>query len=265
MVDRSTTIDMKVVGILDGISHQSGVDYFLKINDKIQATTKYKYAGNTSRCLMYSVNLEEYVSYLAADRMDIVAELLTEGALRLKKGGADFLVIASNTGHSALPRMMQAIPHWPVLHIADCCAKHLLKHNIHTTALVGTKYTMQQRYLIDRLEAHGLKVVVPRDKKEHDELERVIEKELSFGKFQEKSRKWLVNVIRSDCIEKQNAQAVILGCTEIGMLIKQTDIPEILVLDSAEAHIDGAVEVQLGRKSVFDFYPTPNNKALSKL
>eukprot|EP00759_Apiculatamorpha_spiralis_P044257 PhF_6_TR41313/c0_g1_i1/m.62572/K01779/racD; aspartate racemase len=262
-VDASTVHQMPTVGILTGISHQSGIDYYTQINDKIQQTTKWKYAGNSSKVIMYSLNLEEYVARLAAGRFDMVSDLLAEGAVRIHRAGADFLAIASNTGHLAIPRITTLLPHFPILHIADCCANKLKRIGVQVVGLVGTKFTMTQPFLKQRLEQHNIRVVVPREDATHTELERVIEKELSFGKFIDASRNWLTQtVIRSELVGVQGAQAVILGCTEIGLLIKQNHIPDIPVLDSAQEHIDAIVDIQLGKKNVREYDP---NFVFSKL
>ncbi|ETO23643.1 hypothetical protein RFI_13538 [Reticulomyxa filosa] len=257
--------NMKTVGILEGISHQSGEDYFKQINAKIQKALPWKHAGNTSKLLMYCVNLEEYVSYLSADRMDLVSSILCDGAMRLYRAGADFLVIASNTGHIAIPRIEEVLPHFPYLHIADCCALQCLEKNIKKVALIGTKYTMQKAYIKDRLKLHGLTVLTPKEAF-HEEMERIIEKELSFGKFLDKSRKWMVqDVIQSELVEKQGAQACIFGCTEIGLLIQPSDVPNILIVGSAQAHIDAIVDIQLGKKNVWDFSPHFKSSPLPQL
>eukprot|EP01084_Bolivina_argentea_P120073 212853_1 len=257
---RSVPKTMRTVGIVTGISHVSGADYYFQLNDKIQSQLPWKYAGYSSKIALYSVNLEEYVEYLSHGRYDLVHGLLSDAADRVIKAGADFLVIASNTGHMTIPTIKKMHPYFPILHIADCCAIKLKEQNIKCVGLVGTAHTMKGDYIVNRLQAHGLKVVVPTMHKTHKEMERIIEKELSFNKFTEQSKHFFVNTIRDDLVQKQGAEGCILGCTEIELLVKQKHIPEVPLFNSAQLHIDAAVEVQLCRKNVWDFEPTTSWK-----
>lgn len=238
---------MPVVGILDGVSYVSGADYFMQIHKRIQQQAPRKTAGNTSRMVMYCVNLEEYVAYLEADRLDLASDLLVDAATRLHRAGADFLVIASNTSHLCVPKIKYvilflkvkkkpnnsvpfsdsaskffvaqyvrpciclslaslcsaALPGFPILHIADCYAKVIRERGLTNCALVGTKFAMQGKWISDRLAQHGITAIIPSDTAHHDELNRIIEHELSFGEFKEESRRWLIDVVRSDCVARQ--------------------------------------------------------------
>ena len=254
---------MRTIGILTGISHQSGADYYIQINNQIQSLLPYKYAGYSSKCLLYSVNLEEYVEYLTKKRFDLVNNLLIDGISKLYNGGCDFIVIASNTGHMIINDIKKYHSYWlqkcPILHIGDCIAYKCKLNNINKIGLLGTKYTMQGTYMINQLNKHNINVIVPKNKDNtHNEIERIIEKELSFGKFNNNSRKYMLNIMKNEMI-KQNCQGVILGCTEIGLLIQQKHIPNefgnFKVMDSAQCHIDCAVKVQLGLMNVWDFEP----------
>eukprot|EP01084_Bolivina_argentea_P246575 412636_1 len=251
---------MRTIGIVTGVSHISGADYYIQLNDKIQSQLPWKYAGFSSKIALYSVNLEEYVEYLHYGRYDLVDALMCDAASRVIKAGADFLVIASNTCHMTVPAIKKLYPYFPILHIADCCAMELKQQNITCVGLVGTAHTMKGDYIVNRLKQHGLKVVVPKSDYVHQEMERIIEQELSFNKFISKSRKFFVNTIQNDLVEKQGAQGCILGCTEIELLVKQKDIPNVPLFNSAQLHIDAAVQVQLCKKNVWDFEPKTNFK-----
>lgn len=246
---------MRTVGIVTGISHVSGADYYIQLNDKVQSQLPTKYAGYSSKIALFSVNLEEYVEYLTYGRYDMVNALLSDAADRVIKAGADFLVLASNTAHMTIPTIKQQHPYFPILHIADCCAMKLKEANIKCIGLVGTAHTMKGDYIVNRLKQHGLKVVVPKSEEALKESERIIEKELSFNKFIPSSRKFYVDLIKNDLVRQQGAQGCILGCTEIELLVKQKDIPSVPLFNSAQIHIDAAVEVQLCRKNVWDFEP----------
>lgn len=251
---------MRTIGIITGVSHISGADYYIQLNDKVQSQLPWKYAGYSSKIILYSVNLEEYVEYLSFGRYDKVDALMLDAANRVIAGGADFLVIASNTCHMTVPFIQRIHPYFPILHIADCCAMKLKEENIKTIGLVGTAHTMKEDYIVKRLELHGLRVVVPRLNSVHQEMERIIEKELSFNKFEEKSRNFFVATIKNDLVKNQGAQGCILGCTEIELLVKQKHIPNIPLFNSAQLHINAAVEVQLCRKNVSDYAPNTKFK-----
>ena len=263
---------MRTVGVLTGISHQSGADYYIQINKKIQDLLPYQYAGYSSKLLLYSVNLEEYVEYLTKKRFDLVKNLLIDGIYRLYNGGCDFIVIASNTGHMIIDEIESKHSYWlqrcPILHICDCIAAECKKNNISKIGLLGTKYTMQEDYYKKQLVKHGIQVVVPEKEWKHDEIERIIEKELSFGKFDEKSRDFMIDIMKNEFVS-QGCQGCILGCTEIGLLIQQEHIPKdsewgnFRLMDSAQLHIEAAVKVQLGIKNVWDYQP--NTKIMCKL
>ena len=153
------------------------------------------------------------------------------------------------------------MPHFPILHIADCIAYQLKLNNITRIGLVGTLHTMQKDYIIGRLKLHGITTVVPSNMDDHNEIERIIEKELSFAKFIDKSRQYMVKLIQNDLVNKQRAQGCILGCTEIELLVKQKDIKNVKLFNSAEIHINAAVDVQLCKKNVWDFEPNSFIKA----
>lgn len=246
---------MRTIGIITGVSHISGADYYIQLNDKVQSQLPWKYAGYSSKIILYSVNLEEYVEYLSFGRYDKVDALMLDAANKVIAGGADFLVIASNTCHMTVPFIQRIHPYFPILHIADCCAMKLKEENIKTIGLVGTAHTMKGDYIVNRLQQHGLNVVVPKLDSVHQEMERIIEKELSFNKFMEKSRNFFVDIIENDLVKNQGAQGAILGCTEIELLVKQEHIPHVPLFNSAQIHIDAAVDVQLCRKNVSDFEP----------
>ena len=127
-LDLSTVIPQPIVGIITGMTHQSGAEYYMKINDTIQKQSKWK--GNTCKILIYSVNLEECCSYQEINKLNIISKIVTDAAYKLYRGGVDYIVITCNTAHLAVPRIKQMIPHMPILHIADCCAFKLKKHGV---------------------------------------------------------------------------------------------------------------------------------------
>ena len=168
------------------------------------------------------------------------ARILSGAALSLENAGADFLMIGTNTMHKVAPEIEEAI-NIPLLHIADATAKVLTQDNIQRVGLLGTRFTMEQAFYRERLEAAGIEVVTP-DAPQRAEVHRVIYEELCQGEIQAPSREAYLAVINS--LAEQGAQAVILGCTEIGLLIKQTDTP-VPLYDTTAIHAAQAVNQAL--------------------
>jgi aspartate racemase len=164
---------------------------------------------------------------------------MIDAARRLKSGGADFIVIASNTMNSRADDIQENV-HIPVLHIADPTGEKVNKSGIKNIALLGTKYTMEQNFYRDRLEKkYGLNVIIPNET-ERDEINSVIFEELCAGKFYSKSKERFIQIINR-LVEEEGSQGVILGCTEIPLLIKQADV-KVPVFDTMQTHADAAVK-----------------------
>ena len=165
------------------------------------------------------------------------AELLTDAAKSLEVAGADFIVICTNTMHKVAPQIQKAL-HIPILHIADATADVLLARGIRKTALLGTKYTMTQDFYKLRLMTHGIEVVIP-NRQEIEIVNRVIYEELCVGIISEASRRKYCEIIER-LKQEADAEAVILGCTEIGLLIKPEN-SVLTVFDTTRIHAEAAV------------------------
>lgn len=219
---------MKTVGLLGGMSWESTVTYYQIINE----TVKEKLGGlHSAKILMYSVDFAEMEKLQASGNWEQSAQILADAACRLEKAGADFIAICTNTMHKVAPQIQSCIT-IPILHIADATADELIKANIKTVALLGTKYTMTQDFYKSRINDKNIKVLIP-EEKDIEIVNHVIYDELCRGIISEKSRQEYVRIISS--LQQKGAQGVILGCTEIGLLISQKDLP-IPVFDTTLIH-----------------------------
>lgn len=227
---------MKKIGIIGGMSYESSLHYYERINSIVNKKLGGLY---TAEIIMYSVNFQSIEPYMRQDNWKIIEKELCDKAKKLENIGADIIVIATNTMHKLADNIQGAVS-IPLLHIADCVSKECLKSNVKKVGLVGTKYTMTEEFLKNRLKNNGLEVYVPQKEEYINEIDRIIFKELCIGKVEEKSKKYYLKVINK-MIREWGINGVILGCTEIEMLIKQEDI-EIPIFDTTQAHINSIVK-----------------------
>ncbi|WP_434049086.1 aspartate/glutamate racemase family protein [Marinobacter salarius] len=228
---------MKTIGLLGGMSWESTQTYYRLINEGV----KSRLGGlHSAKLVLYSVDFAEIEALQHQGDWPATARILSGAALSLENAGADFLMIGTNTMHKVAPEIEEAI-NIPLLHIADATANVLTQDNIQRVGLLGTRFTMEQAFYRERLEAAGIEVVTP-DAPQRAEVHRVIYEELCQGEIQAASREAYLAVINS--LAEQGAQAVILGCTEIGLLIKQTDTP-VPLYDTTAIHAAQAVNQAL--------------------
>ena len=225
---------MKTIGLIGGMSWESTVTYYQIINE----TVKNKLGGlHSAKILLYSVDFAEIEECQAKGEWERSGEILADAAMRLESAGADFIVICTNTMHKVVSQI-QAKIRIPIVHIADATAEALLQAGITKTALLGTKYTMTQDFYKDRLVQKGISVVIPNEK-EIEKVNDVIYNELCLGIVSDESREDYIRVIER--LKEEGAQAVILGCTEIGLLISQSD-SVLPVFDTTQIHAKAAAE-----------------------
>lgn len=241
----SNESQMKTIGIIGGVSWMSSIEYYRLMNEMVRD----ELGGlNSAKILMYSIEFGEFSKQeRLADRGDWVPlkKTMIDAAQRLERGGADFIVIASNTLNS-LDDLIAANVKIPIINIADVTGAKVKARGIKTVALLGTTYTMEQNFYRDILEKkYGLKVVIP-TKSERDYINAVIFDELCAGKINPKSKKQYVRIINR-LSKEEGAQGVILGCTEIPLLIKQKDV-RVPVFDTTAIHAEAAVKYSLNRK-----------------
>ena len=229
---------MKTIGLIGGMSWESTASYYQLINE----TIKEKLGGlHSAKILLYSVDFAEIERYQASGDWDKSAEVLSQIAQNLEQAGADFIVICTNTMHKVAPQIQKTIS-IPILHIAQATADALLENGIKKVGLLGTKYTITQDFYKEKLFEAGLDVVIP-DQAGVEEVNRIIYDELCLGQIEESSKQAYLAII--DDLKNAGAEAVILGCTEIGLLVKQedTDVP---LFDTTAIHAKKAAKVAVG-------------------
>jgi aspartate racemase len=228
---------MKIIGLIGGMSWESSVEYYRIINEEV----KKRLGGlHSAHSIMYSVDFAEIEKCQSKGDWEKAGEILANAAKSLEKSGADFIIICTNTMHKVIDAIQENI-NIPILHIADATATQIKKNGLKTIGLLGTKYTMEQDFYTSRLKAQGLKVLIPTDQ-EREIINTIIYEELCLGKILPSSRSSFKRAI--DYLIKNGAEGIILGCTEIGLLIKQKDSP-VPLFDTASIHALAAVNKAL--------------------
>lgn len=229
---------MRVIGLLGGMSWESTAEYYRIINEEIRRCLGRQHSA---RILMYSIDFEGIERLQDAGDWTSAGRILAADALRLEKGGADLLLLCTNTMHKVAPAIEEAIQ-IPLVHIADATAARIREDGIGRVGLLGTRFTMEEDFYRARLsERHGLEVLVP-PAEDRAIVDRVIFAELCQGQVLDESRREYVRII--EALAKRGAEAVILGCTEIGLLIGPEDSP-VPVYDTAQIHAVRGVELAL--------------------
>lgn len=228
---------MKTIGMIGGTSWESTVEYYRIINE----TVKEKLGGlHSAKCLMYSLEFQEVSDLMQAGDWKAVSALLQEIASILKTGGADFLIICSNTLGAPAPDIEKNIG-ISVHSIAEATAKEIREMKLKKVGLLGTRYTMEGDYYKDTLYKYGIETIVP-DKEDREVINSVIFNELCLGILKESSRDVFKNIISK--LKSEGAEGIILGCTEIPLLVKQEDV-SIPLFDTLTIHAVSAVELAL--------------------
>ena len=223
---------MKTIGLLGGMSWESTVTYYQILNREVAG----KLGGfHSARILMYNVDFAELEENMSKGNWAGNAAILSDAAKRLESAGADFIVIATNTMHKLVPDIEKNI-RIPILHIADTTAERVRKDGIGRVGFLGTKFSMTQEFVIGRLKAAGLEVLIP-DEKDIGLVNDIIFNELCLGKVLDASREQYKRIIA--CMRDRGAEGVVLGCTEIGMLIGEQDSP-LPVYDTTIIHAQEA-------------------------
>ncbi|UZJ40223.1 aspartate/glutamate racemase family protein [Prosthecochloris sp. SCSIO W1101] len=230
---------MKTIGLLGGMSWESTLGYYRAINEGIRNSLG---GLHSAKIAMYSVDFEPIEQLQHAEDWEGTAKILSEAAKNVQAAGADFLLLCTNTMHKVAPEIEAAIQ-IPLLHIADATAEVLIKEGIESVGLLGTAFTMEQEFYKGRLtDNYGLQVQVP-DGEDRDIVHKVIYQELCLGKTASDSKEEYLRII--DALVTKGAEAVILGCTEIGMLVNQVDT-DVRLLDTTSVHAVKAVEYAIG-------------------
>ena len=225
-------MNLKTIGLIGGMSWESTATYYKIINE----TIKEKLGGlHSAKCILYSVDFQEIEECQANGNWEKSGEILGEAAYNLEKAGADFIVICTNTMHKVVNQIKEKIS-IPILHIAEMTAEKILEKGLKNIALLGTKYTMEQDFYKSKLIEKGINVIIP-DKNDIEIINEVIYDELCLGTINSDSKKKFLEIV--DKLRNKGAEGIILGCTEIGLLIKNedTDVP---LFDTAIIHAEQA-------------------------
>ena len=225
-------MNLKTIGLIGGMSWESSMTYYKVINE----TVKNKLGGlHSAKCIMYSVDFYEIEKCQADGNWEKSGEILGEAAYNLEKAGADFIVICTNTMHKVINQIKERIS-IPVLHIAEMTAEKILEKKMKNIALLGTKYTMEQDFYKSKLIEKGINVIIP-DKNDIEIINNVIYDELCLGIINPESKAKYLEIVET--LKQKGVEGIILGCTEIGLLIKSedTDVP---LFDTALIHAEQA-------------------------
>jgi len=228
---------MKTIGLIGGMSWESSLEYYRIINEEVKA----KLGGlHSAKCILYSVDFEEIERCQAEGDWESSGKLLGDAALSLEKAGAEMILICTNTMHKVIVYIEEKVS-LPILHIADSTAKQIQKSKISTVGLLGTKYTMEQDFYKTRIKSNGIKVLIPNDE-DRKVINKVIYEELCLGEIQQSSRDYYKKVIKG--LVDDGAEGIILGCTEIGLLVKPED-SKVPLFDTAVIHAIESVNMAL--------------------
>ena len=228
---------MKTIGLIGGMSWESTVTYYQMINEGI----KDSLGGlHSAKVLLYSVDFFEIEALMSRGAWDEAAELLGDVAQRLEAAGADMILICTNTLHKVAPQVQSRI-RVPLVHIAEAAAEELLSKGITRVGLLGTKYTMMQEFYREKLTERGIDVLIP-EGEEIDLVNRVIFDELCLGVVKEDSKAGYLKVIAN--LQARGAQGILLGCTELGLIVSQEDV-SLPLFDTTVIHAKKAIELAL--------------------
>ena len=231
---------MKTAGLLGGMSYESTIQYYKLINKKINNSLGNL---NSAKILLYSFNFEEIEALQRNGEWDKSGDLMGVQAKHLQDANADFIAICTNTMHKLIDNINKHI-NIDILHISDAVGTEIKKHNLKNVLLLGTKFTMEEDFYKKILvEKYGINVTIPNEK-DRNTIHDIIYKELCVGITNEASRNSFLDTITKS-INTENIDGVILGCTEIQMLINQEDFDSIKIFDSTEIHCDYIVDNML--------------------
>ena len=232
---------MQTIGLIGGMSWESTIPYYRQINEAI----KERLGGlHSAKIILYSVNFQEIEQLQHQGKWDEAGKILADTALLLQQAGADFLVLCTNTMHKVAPAI-ESTTQIPLLHIADPTAQAIKQAGYKRVALMGTRFTMEQDFYRGRLShKHGIEVLVP-GTEDRSQVHQIIYDELCLGILKESSRQTYREVIQR--LASQGAEAVILGCTEISLLIGAKDSP-LPLFDTTAIHASAAAKQALQKK-----------------
>lgn len=229
---------MKIIGLIGGMSWESSAEYYRIINETVNERLGDLHSA---KCLMYSLDMNEINILQHENRWDEVSILAVDAAKRLERGGAEFIVLCTNTVHKLAENIEMSV-NIPLLHIADATAKAIKNKQMSKVGLIGTKFTMEHEFYKGRLnEKHGIEVVIPNEE-DRQVIHDVIYNELCKGEINDISRQKFIEIINH--LIEDGAEGIILGCTEIPLLVREEDV-EVPIFNTTRIHAEAAVDYAL--------------------
>lgn len=227
---------MKTIGLIGGMSWESTLSYYKLLNEGVKA----KLGGlHSAKVILYSVDFAPIARFQSEGKWEEAAQVIQEAALSLERAGADFILLCTNTMHKILPLITPHVK-TPFLHIAEATAQALLVQGARKVILLGTKFTMEQRFYSDILHTYGIGVVTP-DAFSIEKINRIIYEELCVGKIETASKGIFLDIIHKLKANDPSIDAVILGCTEIGLLLDQ-ESSSLALFDTTVLHVNEALK-----------------------
>lgn len=233
---------LRTVGVLGGMSSQATAEYYRLLNEGINRELGGQHAAAV---VIWSVNFQDIERFIRHEQWDAAAEYLAEKARELERGGAEFVVMATNTMHKVAPQIEEALT-IPFVHIVDTAADAIREAGIDTVGVLGTKATMELPFYRDRFRDHGVEVLVP-ETAARERVDEIIFDELVRDVIREESRREYVAIM--DRLVDAGAEGIVLGCTEIELLVEPDDLPGIPLFDTTALHVQRAVELSLAAAS----------------
>ncbi|WP_437830337.1 aspartate/glutamate racemase family protein [Niallia taxi] len=231
---------MKTIGLIGGLSWESTADYYQIINTLV----KEELGGlNSAKCLIYSFNMEEMAVLQREGKWEQAAQLMADAAKILEKGGVEVILICTNTMHKVAQEVQEAIS-VPLIHIAQSTARSITTKGLKKVGLLGTKFTMEQDFYKEVLDQYGIETIIP-EACDREDVHSIIFDELCQGKFFPESKERYLEIIRKLCAD--GAEGIILGCTEIPLLIKDEDI-DIPLFNTTYLHSKEAVDFSFSKE-----------------
>lgn len=229
---------MKKLGLVGGMSWVSTIDYYRFINEGINE----QLGGlNFAECIIYSVNFNEFVSNNTSNKWDATYEIILNACQNLERSGAEAIVLCANTAHAVAHRL-EANFALPLIHIVTATADEIKKQGLKKVGLLGTKFTMEMDFYKDKLISLGLEPMVPESQETRDYIQQTLKDELGKGIILEETKQHYITIINE--LIANGAEGIILGCTEIPMIISQKDV-SVPVFDTTQIHSQAAVAFSL--------------------
>ncbi|WP_353949437.1 aspartate/glutamate racemase family protein [Sporolactobacillus sp. Y61] len=225
---------MKTIGLIGGMSWESTAHYYEKINQEI----KKRMGGlHSAKIILNSLDFAPIAEWQENNQWEQVAGAVISAAQSLERAGADFIIICSNTGHKVAQQVSASVS-IPFLHIAQAASDKIKENQLTKVGLLGTRYTMEQDFYKDVLKKNGIEVMIP-DSEERKRLNNIIFNELCLGKINKRSSDFLEHVIEN--LINHGCQGIVLGCTELDMLIPDDEVSGVPVFDTTKIHVEAAV------------------------